>query len=178
MNALVSSDILPDVLIDGLDLVFCGTAPSKTSAAARAYYANPRNRFWKILHECNFTAVELMPSKFYQLTNSKMGLTDLCKLESRSDDKLKTSSFLPERLRQSIEKYRPRFLAFTSKNAGRQFLGKSANYGPQQDVGHTKVYILPTTSPRRGDVWWNEKKSYWQEFAVEFHETCRAKEID
>ena len=51
MAALISSDILPDVLIDGLNLVFCGTAPSKTSEAAQAYYANPRNRFWRILHE-------------------------------------------------------------------------------------------------------------------------------
>ena len=178
MAALISSDILPDVLIDGLNLVFCGTAPSKTSEAAQAYYANPRNRFWRILHECKFTDVELMPSEYYQLINRKIGLTDLCKLESGSDDKLKTSSFLPERLRQSSERYQPHFLAFTSKNAGQQFLGKNVKYGPQQGVGLTKVYILPTTSPRRGDVWWNKNKRYWYEFANEFHEAFRLKEAN
>ena len=33
--------LVPDLLAPGLDLVFCGTAPSPASFKARAYYANP-----------------------------------------------------------------------------------------------------------------------------------------
>lgn len=162
-------DILPDVLAAGLDLVFCGTAPSKTSEKAGAYYANGRNRFWKILHECKLTDSQLNPKDFRLLKTYKIGLTDLCKLESGSDDSLSLAAFLPGRLRQSIETYRPRYLVFTSGNAGKKFFGRKIGYGPQDSIGVTKVFVLPTTSPRRSDAWWNEKKAYWRHFADEFH---------
>ena len=42
--------LVPDLLAPGLDLVFCGTAPSPASFKARAYYANPGNAFWATLH--------------------------------------------------------------------------------------------------------------------------------
>ena len=42
--------LVPDVLSPGLDLVFCGTAPSPISFKRRAYYANPGNSFWPTLH--------------------------------------------------------------------------------------------------------------------------------
>ena len=41
--------LMPDLLAPGLDLVFCGTAPSPVSFKARAYYANPGNAFWPTL---------------------------------------------------------------------------------------------------------------------------------
>jgi len=162
-------DVLPDVLVADLDLVFCGTAPSNTSAAARAYYANPRNRFWEILHECKFTDAKLEPHEFLQLKSKKIGLTDLCKFVFGSDDKLPPDAFLQARLEQAIEKYRPRYLAFTSCNAGQKFLGRNVKYGPQRSLGDTKVFVLPTTSPRRGSAWWSENKHHWLSFAKEFH---------
>ena len=38
--------VLPDVLMPGLRVVFCGYAPGTASAHAGAYYAGPGNRFW------------------------------------------------------------------------------------------------------------------------------------
>ena len=34
---------LPDILVPGLDIVFCGTAVSNVSAQRGAYYAGPGN---------------------------------------------------------------------------------------------------------------------------------------
>src|SRR5580765_6037762 len=48
------SDV-PDVLAPGLDVVFCGINPGRVSAAARAHFANPRNDFWRLLHDAGFT---------------------------------------------------------------------------------------------------------------------------
>ncbi|OYV45492.1 MAG: hypothetical protein B7X10_05700 [Burkholderiales bacterium 21-58-4] len=48
--------VLPDVLRPDLELVFCGTAAGRASAAAGAYYAHPGNFFWRTVH-----AVGLIP---------------------------------------------------------------------------------------------------------------------
>ena len=37
--------VLPDILANGLKVVFCGTAPGNVSAKAGAYYANNSNKF-------------------------------------------------------------------------------------------------------------------------------------
>ena len=50
-----NSHLLPYILAPGLDLVFCGTAPSPVSFKARAYYANPGNAFWPTLHAVGLT---------------------------------------------------------------------------------------------------------------------------
>src|SRR5277367_4280040 len=47
--------LVPDLLAPGLDLVFCGTAPSPASYKARAYYANPGNAFWTTLNAVGLT---------------------------------------------------------------------------------------------------------------------------
>jgi TDG/mug DNA glycosylase family protein len=38
-------DVLPDVLVPGLAVVFCGNAAGKVSAQRGAYYAGPGNYF-------------------------------------------------------------------------------------------------------------------------------------
>ena len=46
---------VPDVLAPGLACVFCGINPGRVSAAAAAHFANPRNDFWRLLHDAGFT---------------------------------------------------------------------------------------------------------------------------
>ena len=46
---------VPDVLAPGLRCVFCGINPGRVSAAAAAHFANPRNDFWRLLHDAGFT---------------------------------------------------------------------------------------------------------------------------
>ena len=52
---------VPDVLGPGLDVLFCGINPGRFSAAAAAHFANPRNDFWRLLHEAGFTPRLLEP---------------------------------------------------------------------------------------------------------------------
>src|SRR5882672_9978757 len=66
--------ILPDLLVPGLTLVFCGTAPSSVSAARRAYYAGPGNRFWSILAETGLTPRRLEPEEYGLLPQFGIGL--------------------------------------------------------------------------------------------------------
>ena len=69
--------ILPDVLVPGMRVVFCGTAPGTASARAGAYYAGAGNRFWTALHEVGLTPVLLRPTEFARLADFDLGLTDI-----------------------------------------------------------------------------------------------------
>ena len=146
--------VLPDVLQPGLALVFCGTAAGKRSAAERAYYAHPGNLFWRALHEAGFTPRLLAPAEFPLLPQFGIGLTDLDKRHSGNDDELPRDAFDAPALRAKIERFAPRLLAFTSKNAARAGLGHAVAYGLQSErIGATRVFVLPSPSGQARGHW-------------------------
>ena len=167
MPARLDVPILPDVLHPGLALVFCGTAAGKRSAAEGAYYAHPGNLFWRALFEAGLTPRLFLPHEFVRLPAHGIGLTDLAKRHSGNDDQLPRDAFDVPSLRAKIERYAPRLLAFTSKNAARAALGHAiARYGPQDEsIGPTRVFVLPSPSGQARGHWNIEP---WRALAVEF----------
>ena len=160
--------ILPDVLAPGLHLVLCGTAPSRASKDAAAYYAKPGNRFWPTLYEVRLTPVRLQPSEYPRVLEFGIGLTDLCKTEWGSDAELSASAFDAGAVRAKLELFRPAAVAFDSKTAGRGFLGRPVDYGLQPEtVGETLIYVLPSPSGRAGTFWriepWREVGAFVEE---------------
>jgi TDG/mug DNA glycosylase family protein len=158
--------ILPDVLDQGLSVVFCGTAVGNSSAALGAYYAHPNNRFWSILHETGLTNIKLKPHEYQDTRRFGIGLTDLCKHASGLDNEIpKVTKEDREALKRKIETYKPKFLAFTSKEAGRRFFGHSPNLGEHTEaIGDSKVFILPSTSPMA--AWqWKDTSVHWYRLA-------------
>src|SRR2546430_9810726 len=67
---------VPDVLEPGLDVVFCGINPGRVSAAAGAHFANPRNDFWRLLHDADFTPRLMESSEQLELPRFGLGLTN------------------------------------------------------------------------------------------------------
>ena len=68
---------LPDYPAPGLKLLFVGINPGLVSAAAGHYYANPRNNFWRLLHESKITPVRLRPDEDARMPEYGLGLTDI-----------------------------------------------------------------------------------------------------
>jgi TDG/mug DNA glycosylase family protein len=127
--------LVPDVLAPGLDLVFCGTAPSPVSYRERAYYANPGNNFWRTLHKVGVLPEQLEPKRYPEVLRHGIGLTDLNKTEYGSDHELSPQAMDRASLRTKLRRYRPAAVAFTSKNAGSLFFGvKTLLYGRQGSV--------------------------------------------
>lgn len=158
------SHILPDVLQEGLSLVFCGTAAGKRSAEERAYYAHPGNRFWPTLHETGLTPRRLRPVEFPLLPSFGIGLTDVAKLHSGNDSELPRDAFDVAALVEKIERWQPRMLAFTSKAAARAALGRSCSYGLcAQHIGNTQLFVLPSPSGQARGHW---DIGPWRELAV------------
>jgi TDG/mug DNA glycosylase family protein len=158
-------DVLHDLLTPSLQIVLCGTAASNLSAKASAYYANPQNKFWRILHETGLTPERLQPHRFRDLLRYRIGLTDLVKTQSGMDHQVRSGfdAGAKARLRGSILKYQPKFLAFTSKTAGENFLGGKRAYGEQSEMlAETRIWILPSTSGAASGAW---RPEIWHAFA-------------
>ena len=162
----IAPDVLPDVLQSGLRIVLCGTAVGTASARAGAYYAHKQNKFWTILHETGLTPELLRPQQYRELLNYGIGLTDFVKTHSGMDHQIPLSELAEEsrtRLRASMLKFHPAFLAFTSKAGGQKFLGGARAYGEQTErIGDTRVWILPSTSGAANGSWQPE---VWHRFA-------------
>ncbi len=169
------SDVLPDVMREGLLLVFCGTAASMASARAGAYYAHSSNAFWSALHETGLTPRRYAPSEFRRLLDLNIGLTDVAKSAYGSDSSLRSSDFRPERLSETIRRHRPQIVAFTSKAAWRAWnrlsAGAAVAYGWQpRRLGETEFVVLPSPSGAARGFW---DISHWQELADDYRRRAR-----
>ena len=156
--------ILPDMLDRGLSLIFCGTAPSRASKEARAYYAHPGNIFWKTLYEVGLTPHPFGPEEYPKLLALGIGLTDLNKIEWGADASLTSANFDVEGFREKMLCYQPRIIAFTSKHAARQMLSRrQIQYGLQkQTLSGIPLFVLPSTSGRARRYF---DRSLWRELA-------------
>jgi len=147
------AEILSDLLLPDLALVLCGTAPSPTSAARRAYYAGPGNRFWPILAETGLTPRLLAPEEYALLPQFGIGLTDIVKSAAGVDTDIPKEAYDAASLAARIRAVRPRLLGFVGKNAAARFLGlPSARiaYGPGPTlVDFPPIFVLPSTSGGR-----------------------------
>ena len=170
-----SNHLLPDLLAPGLDLVFCGTAPSPASFKAGAYYANPGNAFWPTLLAVGLTPERLPPERFRELLGHGLGLTDLNKTEYGSDHELSAGAMDAKSLHAKLRRYRPAAIAFTSKHAAALALGiKAPGYGRQSEPLEGAVaFVLASPSGRARSFW---TLAPWREAAAFVAERRRRRE--
>ncbi len=145
--------VLPDYLAPNLRVVFCGTAAGNVSAAAGHYYAGPGNEFWAFLHDAKIVSAALTPDKDNEVLGYGVGLTDLAKKRSASNDaNLSPDDYDVSGLVRKMERYRPAWLAFHGKTAAK-VMSRSFKLGPEvalgiQDwtVSGVRVFVLPSGS--------------------------------
>ncbi len=142
--------IVPDLLREGLDLVLCGTAPSRASKEALAYYAHPGNIFWKTLFDVGLTPHLVAAKDYTSLLQWNIGLTDLNKTEWGADAELSHAGFEVDLFREKMLRNAPRIIAFSSKFTASKFLGrKTISYGLQPEtLSGSTLFVVPSTSGR------------------------------
>jgi len=146
--------MLPDVLKNGLAIVFCGTAAGDTSARLQMYYAGPGNKFWRVLNEVGLTPTILAPREYADLPKYGIGLTDLMKQASGMDNQIDFKNKGSEPLREKIIKSEPKILCFNGKRAAQEFLSRSVDYGIQSEqIGTTRLFVAPSTSGAANGFW-------------------------
>ena len=148
------SDV-PDVLAPGLAVVFCGINPGRVSAAAGAHFANPRNDFWRLLHDGGFTPRLYEPYEQFALLELGIGVTNAAYRTTKGSGDLRRGDFAgsADRLERLARELFPRALAFVGKEAYRGAFGERADLGAQvRTLGDVGLFVLPSTSPANAAV--------------------------
>jgi TDG/mug DNA glycosylase family protein len=158
-----SASAVPDVLAPGLACVFCGINPGRVSAAAAAHFANPRNDFWRLLHDAGFTPRLLAPSEQFELLRLGLGVTNAAYRTTPGSGDLRRADFDRDRLDGLAEELGPRAIAFVGKEAYRGLFAERPELGPQSRVlRRTALYVLPSTSPANAAVPYAERLSWFR----------------
>jgi TDG/mug DNA glycosylase family protein len=174
---------VPDVLGPDLACVFCGINPGRVSAAAAAHFANPRNDFWRLLHDAGLTPRLYAPSEQFGLLELGFGLTNAAYRTTPGSGDLRRGDFDAARLAALADELRPRAIAFVGKEAYRGAFGDRAVLGPQaRALGDTALYVLPSTSPANASVPYAERLRWFRELRqwleLEEREAVRALVVD
>ncbi|MET8829357.1 G/U mismatch-specific DNA glycosylase [Streptomyces sp. NPDC004610] len=142
--------LVPDVVADGLDVLFCGINPGLMTAATGHHFARPGNRFWPVLHRSGFTPRLLAPAEQDQLPSYGLGITNVVARATARADELSADEYREggRLLAEKVERLRPRWLAVVGVTAYRAaFDDRRAKVGPQERVfGGTRVWVLPNPS--------------------------------
>jgi double-stranded uracil-DNA glycosylase len=158
------SDV-PDVLAPGLQVVFCGINPGRWSAAAGAHFANPRNDFWRLLHDAGFTPGLLAPSDQEQLLSFRLGVTNAAFRTTKGSGDLRRGDFAgaAERLAGIADELRPGWIAFVGKEAYRGAFSERPELGVQERrLGESRLFVLPSTSPANASVPYAERLTWFR----------------
>ena len=157
-------DTLPDLLRDGLDLVFVGINPSLYSVAQGHYFARKTNRFWPSLsrsvlsrHVRQALGVDLLePAHDRKLPAHGIGFTDLVKRATANASALGREEFAAGAalLLTKLQHYQPRMVCFHGMMGYRPFASvmgadvSDLTLGLQPlMLGSTRVFVVPNPSP-------------------------------
>ncbi len=141
---------MPDVVADGLRVLFCGINPGLLTAHTGHHFARPGNRFWPALHVSGFTPRQLLPAEQDRLLDYGLGITNVAprataRADELSDEELREGGLA---LIAKVRRHRPRWLAVAGITAYRTAFGeRTARIGPQERViGDTRIWALPNPS--------------------------------
>jgi TDG/mug DNA glycosylase family protein len=160
---------VPDVLAPGLRIVFCGINPGFRSAEAGAHFANPRNDFWRLLHDSGLTPRELGPEQQRTMLELGYGLTNAAYRTTRGSGDLRRADFAEAagRLERIAAELRPALIAFVGKAAYEGAFRERPALGLQdRRLGATRLFVLPSTSPANAAVPYEERLRWFRALAA------------
>lgn len=148
---------VPDLIGDGVKLLFVGINPGLWTAAAQAHFARPGNRFYKALHVGGVVGRRIDVSDGYDeaeraaLVGRGIGITNLVDRATARADELDGDEFRrgARRVVRKVARWRPRVVAFVGLTAYRlAFDRPRAEVGPQPDhrIAGAEVWALPNPS--------------------------------
>jgi TDG/mug DNA glycosylase family protein len=147
--SIYGSNPLPDLVREGLEILFVGINPGLKSARVGHYYAGPGNLFWRCLHESGLTPVRLAPDEDRRVLEWGIGITDCVARPTRSAGDVAGAEFRAAApvLLAKVERFRPRIVCFNGLTGARACFDPAAALGPQDALlGPAHVFVVPSTS--------------------------------
>ncbi len=142
---------IPDHIREHLQVLFIGYNPSLRSGETGHHYANPSNRFWKILLLAGLTPRLYKPQEDADLLEIGYGFTNIVARPTMTAAEIAPDEYKEgkRQLRVKIERYRPKVACFVGKGVYEQYSGKkNVTWGLQQEpvVPGVREYVCPSSS--------------------------------
>jgi double-stranded uracil-DNA glycosylase len=143
--------LVNDHIKENLNILFVGFNPSIRSSETGHHFANPNNRFWKVLFEAGLTPHKFDPAEDYKLLEHGMGLANIVARPTKAADEITKEEYKEgkEILRKKIQKFRPAIVCFVGKGVYQQYSGKkNVPWGKQEKevVSGTIDFVAPSSS--------------------------------
>jgi len=144
-------DYIPDHLDKNLLILFIGFNPSIRSGEDGHHYANPANRFWKILHESGLTVRRYLPEEDGTLLAHGYGFTNIVPRPTVGAANITKEEYNlgRQQLKEKIEKFKPKYACFVGKGVYQEYSKKKkVDWGFQQQsiVPGTLDFVAPSSS--------------------------------
>jgi TDG/mug DNA glycosylase family protein len=162
----VRKNLLPDILVPGLKVIFVGAAPSFKAAQTGHYYAGSRNRFWQLLHQSGFTPRQLEPEEDATLPQFGIGLTGLMRYAISTDNsRLPPPTDADRReLFGKLIHLAPRFICYNGRDVYRMCHGADApKWGLLPMILGVSRQFVVYSSSGRADGWGAERLYLYRE---------------
>ncbi|WP_042355470.1 G/U mismatch-specific DNA glycosylase [Bacillus rubiinfantis] len=140
-----------DRIKENLNILFVGFNPSIRSSETGHHFANPNNRFWRILVESGLTSRKFSPEEDDLLLDLGYGITNIVARPTKAADEITKQEYMVGRkiLIQKITRFQPKIICYVGKGVYLQFSGKkTAPWGVQEEavVPDTIDFVAPSSS--------------------------------
>lgn len=178
---------LPDLLRNGLDVVFIGINPSVYSAKQGHYFARRINRFWPALSRSRLSepirqtlgVEQLEPRHDAVLLDYGIGFTDVVKRASARANEISPAEFAAgvAGLLAKLERFQPRIACFQGMMGYRPFhlvhtpqAAKPVLGLQPHGVGRTRLFVVPSPSPANAHATPAEQTAWYDRLLLSLQE--------
>lgn len=116
-------EAISDHLVEDLKILFVGYNPSIRSGQTGHHYANPTNRFYKILYQSGLTPRQYLPEEDRKLLELGYGFTNIVARPTKGAADILKEEYDQGRiiLIDKIRLYRPKVVCFVGKGVYQQY---------------------------------------------------------
>lgn len=144
-------NLVPDRIKEHLHILFVGFNPSIRSSETGHHFANPNNRFWRILFEAGLTPRKFTAAEDDLLLELGFGITNIVARPTKAADEITKEEYREGReiLKQKVAVIKPKIVCYVGKGVYLQFSGKKeAPWGIQEEavVPGTVDFVAPSSS--------------------------------
>jgi hypoxanthine-DNA glycosylase len=156
----------PPIAAPDARLLILGSLPGQASLAARQYYAQPQNAFWRIMGEL-FGAGPDVPyeGRAERLRASGVALWDVCKSAARPgslDSAIDLATVVPNDLAGFL-RIHPRIEWICTNGAtAHRLYRRLVQPGLPAHEQALPLYVLPSTSPAHASLRYAQKLQRWR----------------
>ncbi len=140
-----------DRVKENLKILFVGFNPSIRSSETGHHFANPNNRFWRILHDAGLTPRKFAAHEDDVLLELEYGITNIVERPTKAADEIMKEEYIEGReiLKEKIANLKPKVVCYVGKGVYQEFSGrKSAQWGVQGEpvVPGSIDFVAPSSS--------------------------------